>query len=166
MNITEIYKPTPFMGEICVSLDQFVHQLDHDNVDFDPPYQRGYVWTLKQQEEFMGHLLSGGDVLPLIVQRVPESGESEMLDGKQRATSIVRWLKGEISARLFDGRTIHVSEVTKGLRCVDTKIKYVNLPFEERKRFYVRLNSAGTPHTTEQLLAALNAKPKPTKKAH
>ena len=166
MNINDIYKPTPYMGEICVSLDQFVHQLAHDNVDFDPPYQRGHVWTLRQQEEFMGHLLSGGDVLPLIVQRVPESGESEMLDGKQRATAILRWLKGEVTARLFNGRTIDASDVTKGLRCVDIKIKYVNLPFEERKRFYVRLNSAGTPHTTEQLLAALNAKPKSTKKAH
>lgn len=165
MNITEIYKPTPFIGETSSDLKHFLSMLEFDNVDFDPPYQRGVVWTLKQQEEFMGHLLSGGDVLPLVFQRVPDMGDAEIVDGKQRATSIVRWLKGEISARLFDGRTIHVSEVIAGLGLVEVRIKYVNLPFEERKRFYVRLNSAGTPHTTEQLLAALNAKPKPTKKA-
>jgi hypothetical protein len=160
MNVRDIYKPTPFVSETSCDLKHFLAMLDYDNVDFDPPYQRGVVWTLDQQEQFMGHLISGGEVLPLVFQRVPDMGNAEILDGKQRATSIVRWLKGEIGARLFDGRNIHVSDITAGLGIVEIRIKYVNLPFEERKKFYVKLNSAGTPHTVELLQAALLAKPK------
>jgi len=160
MNITEIYKPTPFIGERSCDLKHFLSMLEFDNVDFDPPYQRGDDWTLRQQQEFMGHLLSGGDVLPLVFQRVPDMGDAEIVDGKQRATAIVRWLKGEIHATLFDGRMVEVSEVTAGLGLVEVRIKYINLPFEERKRFYVRFNSAGTPHTEAQLMAALRAQPK------
>jgi hypothetical protein len=110
----------------------------------------------------MGHLISGGETLPIIIQRKPESGYSEMLDGKQRTEAILAWLHGKITAKLSDGMAVHIDDVEggiKGARCVDMKIKYVNLPFEERKRFYVRFNSAGTPHTKEELEEALNAKP-------
>jgi hypothetical protein len=157
VDLNAIYKPAQYTSEVCVSLKYFAETLERDSCNLSPIYQRGSVWTKEQRENFMGHLLQGGEVAPLIVQRVPDSGVAEMLDGKQRAEAILAWLKGDVGARLDDGGMVFVGDVTRGLLRIDVRVRYINLPWEERKRFYVRLNSAGTPHTREQLVAALNA---------
>ena len=56
-----------------------------------------------------------------------------------------------------DGTLLFFRDVTGGINRIDIRVRYINLPWEERKSFYVRLNSAGTPHTREQLLAAMAA---------
>ena len=158
VNILTIYKQTPYLGEIHCGLKDLPRMLKHDDMNMNPPYQRKSVWTVEQQELFMGHMLSGGDLLPIIVQRVPESGHSEILDGKQRVEAMLAWLNEKIGARLLDGRLVFRSEVEGPFSRVGFRIKYINLPFEQRKDFYVRLNSAGTPHTKEDLEHAMQAK--------
>jgi hypothetical protein len=168
IDLRSIYKPTPFTGEGSIYLDDLERSLAWHGMNMSPPYQRGHVWTREQQEAFMGHLLSGGEILPIVVQREPDSEYAELLDGKQRITAMLAWVRGEIDALLLDGRKINISHLEKhdrggrkdrvvGLSRIEIRVKYINLPFEERKRFYVRLNSAGTPHTREELEAALKA---------
>lgn len=157
IDISSIYRPTPWMGEETVDLKSLVRWLEWNDVDMSPPYQRGSRWTLEQQALFMGHMLAGGDLLPVVIQRVPDSGHSEMLDGKQRVEAMIAWLEGKVAAVLPDGRAVLRSQVTGPIGRVGFRAKYVNLPFEDRKRFYVRFNSAGTPHTREELEKALAA---------
>jgi hypothetical protein len=157
MNLSTIFKPAEFTSEVCVGLKYFAETLKHGRCNLSPAYQRGSVWSQEQRENFMGHLLQGGEVAPLIVQRVPDARESEMLDGKQRAEAILAWLANEVGARLADGTLLFFRDVTGGINRIDVRVRYINLPWEERKSFYVRLNSAGTPHTREQLLAAMAA---------
>lgn len=170
LDIRTIYRPTPFTGETTVGLLELEWFLGRRNTDLSPPYQRDSVWTLEQREAFMGHLLSGGEMLPVIIQRVPDGGEQEVLDGKQRIETMLGWLKGQWSALLPDGRRIMVTDlpmqqlgvdrVPAGLHMIDIRVKFVNLPFEERKRFYVRFNSAGTPHSKVDIERALAAQPR------
>ena len=157
VNLNDLYHPPPFCGEICTDLKYFESSME--GVDLSPSYQRGPRWTRDQQEAFMGHLIQGGHVAPIIVQRAPDKGGGEVLDGKQRTLAILAWLRNEIGAQC-GVNTIYRGEVTGGLARVEIRIKYINLPFEERKRFYVRFNSAGVPHTPEELAAALRAQPK------
>lgn len=163
IDLRDIYKPVPYTGEITCDLKFLPSMLEHDNMDMSPPYQRPSRWSKAQQAAFMGHLLSGGEVLPIIVQRVPDSGEGEMLDGKQRVEAMLAWLNGEVGALLPDGRTVTVDQLEGHLGRVNFRVKYVNLPFEERKRFYVAFNSAGERHTAADLEHALKAQPKPRK---
>lgn len=168
IDLRDVYKPTPFMGSpLLVSLRDLRRQLEFDGVDISPPYQRGSVWTAEQRSAFMGHLLSGGEVLPVVIQRIPESETSEVLDGKQRIEACLGWLDNEVEALLPDGRNIKYADCVRllnkwpaGLSKVHLVFRYVNLPWDERVRFYVRLNSAGTPHTPEQLAAAIAARPR------
>ena len=170
-DIRNIYRPTHFTGETEVELLELKWFLERREVDMCPPYQRDSCWTLAQREGFMGHLLSGGEVMPVIIQRVPDGGPQEVLDGKQRLETMLGWMAGEWGARLPDGSLLMVGDlpvrergadlVPAGLHLVSVRVKYVNLPFEERKRFYVRFNSAGTPHTPEDLARALAARPRP-----
>lgn len=156
MNLADIFQPPRFTSEIDVSLDYFADAIARDEVNFNPVYQRGHRWTQTQKEEFMGHLLTGGEVNALIFQRVPDEGNAEVLDGKQRATAILEWLEGKVAAKV-NGTRVFRRDVTAGLKRVSIRIRYINLPFEQRKTFYVKLNSAGTPHTAEELAAALAA---------
>jgi len=168
-SLGNIYKPLWFSSEISVSLDYIEDELEHNATNMSPPYQRGDVWTLEQRERFMGHLLQGGEVQPIVFHRTPDQRDAEVIDGKQRLTSIRMWLNDEIGARFDDGSLVKISELEqaaprrgkfrpKGISRINVRFRYIDLPFEQRKLFYVRLNSAGTPHTPEQLRAALEAK--------
>jgi hypothetical protein len=170
IDLRDLYQPTPFTGSIDVDLEDLVEWFEWQGLDLNPPYQRDSVWTPEQRELFMGHMLTGGELLPVVVHRVEDVRGGEMVDGKQRMETMLMWRRGEIAALLPDGRRVKVSDLrtsqrapgarvrVAGLRRVTFTVKYVNLPFEERKRFYVRFNSAGTPHTKEELERALAAK--------
>lgn len=167
-NLNSIYAPSCWSSEVSISLDHLEKTLEHGQVNLSPSYQTGSVWSREQQELFVGHILQGGEVQPIIFQRIPDASECEVLDGKQRLEALLRWLRGGIAARLNDGTKIFVGDLETrirangstqivGLSRVTIRGRYINLPFEERKRFYVRLNSAGTLHTKWQLEAALLA---------
>jgi hypothetical protein len=157
--IKDIYKPAEYQGApLTLHLKYLRVGLSHLNMS--PPYQRGHVWTQPQQELFMGHLLSGGEVLPIIIHRpvcITGDEQDELLDGKQRLTAILAWLDGKIGARVED-QLVFVGDLDS-ISPLSITAKYINIPsFENRKKFYVRLNTAGTPHTKEEIEAALAAK--------
>lgn len=169
MDLRKIYDPPKFSNDITYGLDEIEWALTKREVNLSPPYQRPLRWSLKQQSEFMGHLLSGGETLPIIIQRVPDGGPQEVLDGKQRLTAMLAWLHGEICAWVPNGPSVHIDDLERGqhgttadavhgLSLVSVRFKYINLPFEERKDFYIKLNSAGSPHTTEDIEHARNAR--------
>jgi hypothetical protein len=169
IDLRDVFRPTPFTGSTTVDLEDLPEWFDWQGLDLNPPYPRDSVWTPEQRELFMGHVLSGGDLLPVVVHRAEDVRGAEMVDGKQRLETMLMWRRGEIAALLPDGRRVKVGDLqtfqrtpgarvrVAGLQRVTFTVKYVNLPFEERKRFYVRFNSAGTPHTKEELERALSA---------
>ena len=59
VDIAEIYKPTPFVGEVSIDLKYLPRQLEWDKTDLSPPYQRGSVWTEDQRLDLMYSLLAG-----------------------------------------------------------------------------------------------------------
>jgi hypothetical protein len=138
----------------------------------NPDYQRGPVWTHEQQERFIGHVLGGGLVSPLYVQRyegpknapaVYHAGDAwldlpnEVIDGQQRLRAIVAFITGEIAALVYHSGDWHryfyedLDDVEKRSRYLTSKIVFVDLPRADRLRFYLRLNGGGTPHSEEEL---------------
>jgi len=127
------------------------------NFTSDVDYQREHVWTKEQRESFIGYVLSGGECPPLWVNvRTPNRETSEVIDGKQRMTSALMWLNGEICGRLLDGREVwhkDLDEVSRRLMFMDCsfEIRLVDLDRKEILNLYLKLNSAGVPHTQEEL---------------
>lgn len=144
---------------------------DTDHLDppwcLNPDYQRGPVWTQQQQARFIGHVLSGGEVPLIICQRYdgPEHCTSgdwldapvEVVDGQQRLRAICAFVNGDVPAELLHGgRWVQLwwndfDEQERRNRACSSRIMFVDLPRAERLRFYLRLNSGGTVHTTEEL---------------
>lgn len=128
------------------------------NIDTNPPYQRGHVWTNEQRSAFLGYWLQGGTVPTLWVWEPPsrkeDSGEArpELIDGKQRLTALLMWWHDEIAANV-DGRMIYAKDTDKRFR-VHHMIHLTFVRLESRAdvlRFYLRLNGGGTPHSADEL---------------
>ena len=83
-------------------------QMWHEDGDFDmdPPYQRGHVWGEERQRQLIRSILLGIPIPSLIVNQrhladFHHEGYSDrrnaayaVVDGKQRITAIVRYLRG------------------------------------------------------------------------
>lgn len=153
-----------------VPLKSLVHSLTEatdrrPTWDLNPSYQRGSVWTPEHQSLFIGHVLSGGIVPPIYVQRyetqknVPRGVSyvdlpEEVLDGKQRCLAWLAFYRGDIGATLDDGKVLFYrdfNEVERRDSRLDLRVVFLDLSYEERLKFYLRLNSGGVPHTQEEL---------------
>ena len=70
--------------------------LNHPNLgcDLDPPYQRGYVWTVEQKIAYLEYILKDGMSGKDIFWNCPGwmttfEGPLELVDGKQRITAVL-----------------------------------------------------------------------------
>lgn len=163
MNVRDIYQPL-YMRTINYGVSRVPAFIENYDVDRDLDYQRGHVWTLLQRKRYMGFILQGGKGLPIIVN-APELvsygaqnyRKAQIVDGKQRLTTILKWVDGEFSALLSDGREVHVDhykadEVAwRKLGAVDLVFGLVDLDRKQVLDYYLRLNSDGTRHTDEEI---------------
>lgn len=128
------------------------------NVDTNPPYQRGHVWTNEQRSAFLGHWLQGGTVPTLWVWEPPNAKEyagearPELIDGKQRLTALLMWWHGEIAANV-DKQMVFVGDTDRKFRPHHMiHVTFVRLDSRaDVLRFYLRLNGGGTPHSMDEL---------------
>lgn len=135
-------------------LDSIERHVETFDLDFDPPWQRGHVWTDDQRGNFIGHLLTGG-MVPHIIVREPTFGalgKYQVVDGKQRLTSVLRW-KENLFPALIDGYDpLWYRDTDHHWSVQNIRADYVRVALEsELLTLYLRLNSGGTPHTREQL---------------
>lgn len=128
-----------------------------DPWSISPDYQRGSVWSLEQQKDFVGFFLENGKC-PDIYLNDSDVGLSytpyEVIDGKQRLTAVFAFLDGVIPARMFNGDLLWWRDFDEIDRRVvpHLKFKIVKLPKRaDILDFYLRLNSRGVPHTEDEL---------------
>lgn len=128
-----------------------------DEWDLDPDYQRGHVWTEKQQQLFLGHLFEVGR-MPLVFlnmgSRESFTERIEVLDGKQRITACLRFLRNELPAELLSGRQLWFKDFDERDRRGSPRIKCAQVYLGTRAevlRFYLRLNAGGIIHSQAEL---------------
>lgn len=144
--------------ECDYSLPSFVRFIEEEQtkgLQMNPDFQRGHVWTEEQQIAYVEFLLRGGRTARTIY--LNNSGWNKMagddeqyvcVDGLQRSTAIIRFVKGEIkafgyyfdefegSARIMQGVKININ---------DLKTR------REVLQWYLEFNSGGTPHSKEEI---------------
>lgn len=139
-------------------LENFVSQhLDPANgLDLEPDFQRAHVWTKMQQIAFMEFFLRGGRTGRDLYFNSPKwpalcaPGQYVIVDGKQRLQAARRFMRGEIP--VF-GYYLCEFEDRDHLR-YHLNFKWHINSLETRAevlQWYLEFNSAGTPHTQEEL---------------
>lgn len=170
VNVEPIYRISDYtyvqrMGTYRISADTdgILHMIERYkkdyNLDFDPEFQRGYRWSHSQKIAFIEYLLSGGPSGREIYFNYPRwMGTSSLndvmtlVDGKQRISTVMSYIKGEFS--------VFENIFYKDLRLEDASriFLYFNVndltEMKDIVTWYLSMNTGGSVHTEEDLQKA------------
>lgn len=136
-------------------LDDFVKRwTDTHHWEMAPDFQRGHVWDEERQIAFVEHLLRGGQGSNLIRLNCPGwqrkyNGNLQTVDGLQRLTACLRFVRGEITAF---GHTCQEYEDQARLAMYTLRFRVNDLETRaDILRWYLEINSGGIVHTEAEL---------------
>jgi len=123
------------------------------NLQLDPDFQRGHVWSEEQQISYMEFLLRGGKSARVIYFNHPGwmgsfKGEFVCVDGLQRLTACLKFLNNELKVfglyyDEFDGDLPFDIDLLFNVNNLKTKAEVLV--------WYLEFNTGGTVHTEEEI---------------
>lgn len=129
-----------------------------ENLDLNPDFQRGHVWTEDQQVAWLEFFLAGGKTGRVIYLNNPSWGRSVskkayndfvIVDGKQRLNAISRYLNNEI--KVYGSYANEYTDNPRGI-LVNLRLNVNSLKTrKEVLKWYLQFNAGGTPHTPEEI---------------
>ena len=127
--------------------------LTNYNLELNPDFQRGHVWTDDQRMRYVEFLLKEGQSSRTIYFNCPGwmddfHGPFVLVDGKQRLDAIMKFIRNEIPA--FGHK---ISEYTDRMPVGQTlKFNINNLKTrKEVLQWYLDLNAGGVVHTSDEI---------------
>ncbi|TXN36090.1 DUF262 domain-containing protein [Flagellimonas hymeniacidonis] len=121
------------------SIAELIRLIDEDLIDLKPYYQRNDIWTRKDQEELIDSIKKGYPLPSFFLYKNPE-GIIEMVDGQQRARTIFRYYKRQITdsaKNIFNSEEQFLNYQLSITNIYDVTKK------EEVEEFYVLVNKKG-----------------------
>lgn len=168
IKITQFKNIPQFTSDECYQsnypISSFVKFIEEEVRDSDlqlnPEFQRGHVWTEEQQVAWLEYHLRGGKSGNTIYLNNPfwmsyrQAKDSDYkdyvcVDGLQRITAAQRFINNEI--KVFGS---YYKEFEDSIRILpQTMVVNVNDLKTEKEvlQWYVDLNSGGTPHTKDEI---------------
>lgn len=126
-------------------------------LQLDPKFQRGHVWTEKQQIAFLEYFFRGGKSGLVVYFNKPDwhhevaknaYNDYVCVDGLQRITAILRFYNNEIPVfgtyyKEFEDRPRMQHTIRINVNDLQTE--------KEVLQWYIDMNAGGTPHTAEEI---------------
>lgn len=153
LDINTIPKVITYNNPISMGLDEIRDFLEdykkRYSVDLDPDFQRGHVWSQKNQIKFIEHILKGGRVPPILFNRFGR--EVVLVDGKQRLTAILEFLDNKLP--VFGGNYLHdIIDYKRVLASIYFDVAFNGL--DNRNdiiKWYLEINEGQVAHTLQEL---------------
>jgi len=79
-----------------ITISQLLEWIKSDKINLHPPYQRNFIWSLKDQRLLIDSILKGYPLPNFFIYK-KKDGTYDMVDGQQRATTISKYVKGEFA---------------------------------------------------------------------
>lgn len=141
MNLTDIFVNKLKIESKVVSIDSlFNDESKVRKTHYNPPYQRNYVWDSEKATYFLESILIGTEIPPLIFFR--SEGRIEIIDGRQRYETILRFLHDELKLKKSGLKKLDVlnidkrsfSDLSDDLKndFLDTKLRIIEYSFHSR----------------------------------
>lgn len=138
---------------------------DRKQIELAPSYQRGNVWTKRQKSELIESILMGIP-LPLMYFFENNKGVYQVVDGKQRLTTLFSYLSNESFPlgslnilKNLKGKRFHQLEPEQQVKIEDYKllINIIQYPTPDRVKFDIfdRVNRGGTRLNNQEMRNAL-----------
>jgi len=155
-DIRTIHNPHYRISVSLNYLEEYVSRLITTyNLDLNPDFQRGYIWTAQQQIDYMEFILKEPPTGRELYFNCPGwmnnfKGPMEIVDGKQRLNTVICFLQNKVP--IFNGN--YLSDFEDNLRSTRSEL-FININnLRNRKdilQWYLDLNTGGTVHTEDEL---------------
>lgn len=137
-------------------IDSLLHY-HYKGINYSPNYQRGLVWSQENKERLIESLMSGLDIGKFIFIELPfdsenpDSPQLEILDGKQRLTTLVEFFENKITYKGLKYRELNPKD--KGWlnrQLVSVAIGRSEDWTENQKiNYFLKVNFEGVPQSRE-----------------
>lgn len=130
--------------------------MDHDRIIYDAPYQRDYVWTEKEQQDFLNSILNGVPLGAIAIRKkIVSNGRThyEIVDGRQRLTTLNLFYTSVIPLKTEDGdlffKDLNFSEQYSFGDKLLPMISLENISDIDAINYYLMVNFSGVPQNEE-----------------
>lgn len=129
-------------------------------IDLEPEYQRGLVWSDEQKWSLIDSIMKNIDIGKFTIIRRPWGKNHnkpatpklyEMLDGKQRLTTLWEYYTGQFK---YKGLRYHELHPLDRIHFKNYRISYAEcepLTDEQKYRYFLKLNTTGVPIEQEHI---------------
>ncbi|RVO31656.1 DUF262 domain-containing protein [Sinorhizobium meliloti] len=98
----EVREPPNIKAKVdALPIVEFVGHAREGELDLNPPYQREYIWSNPDSQKLIESILRGIPLPSIILATVADDDKLQIVDGKQRLTSILRFVGAHPSAIAF-----------------------------------------------------------------
>lgn len=154
-NSEQIALDTPALwGAFSTScIEGLISKLDWGWVTDQTDYQRDYVWTEEDREQFYDSLFSGVDIGRFVIIDYEYPRESELLDGKQRVNALRDLFESRVK---YKGKYWHELSVRDRYIIENRNISLAQVRGEKLKKsdiyqYFLMLNKGGVPQSEDHL---------------
>ncbi|MDF2803846.1 MAG: hypothetical protein K0S61_3749 [Anaerocolumna sp.] len=101
-----------------ITISIFYEQASLKKYNFDPPYQRDYnVWNDEQKSFLIDSIFKNFPMPPIFLEQKIQKGKTtfDVIDGKQRLTTIIEFIKGNVRLPNSFGDDIYGTDKINGL---------------------------------------------------
>lgn len=136
------------------TFDDFVHV---HGLILNPDFQRGHVWTQRQQEKYVEYFLRGGVSGKTVYLNYPswfrkastDYDDFVCVDGLQRITALTKFWNDEL--RVFGSYRSEFEDTPRPtLHRLEVYINDLQTK-KEVLQWYIEMNEGGTPHTETEI---------------
>jgi hypothetical protein len=155
--------------DITSTVGSFLSDYGSGFFDLHPVYQRGLVWSLEQKQSFIKSLFNKrAKVTPtfLVNPNKIKDGYYEVLDGKQRISTILEFVKGGFAVEGFYFNDLSLKDIIcfksvpfvyKTIKYYDKKIGETEMPLKSKIELFLQVNEYGEHVSQEHLEKIKNA---------
>lgn len=155
--------------DITSTVGSFLLEYGSGAYDLHPVYQRDLVWSLEQKQSFIKSLFNKRTkVTPtfLINPNKIKDGYYEVLDGKQRISTILEFVKGGFAVEGFYFNDLSLKDIIrfksvpfvyKTIKYYDKKIGETEMPLKSKIELFLQVNEYGEHVSQEHLEKIKNA---------
>lgn len=127
----------------------------HFGVDFDPNYQRGLVWEPRDKTDLIESIFHDVDIGKFVFAHRPYTDLKaplyEIIDGKQRLTTIIEFYEGRFKWREKTYYELHPAD-QRHFECYGVNVAEMQEPSKRQiLDCFVRMNTSGKPQDQKHL---------------
>lgn len=126
----------------------------HFGVNFEPVYQRDYVWTDEDQERLLDSIFMGADIGRFVLKYLENDDfDYEIIDGKQRFLTLLYYYENRFPYRgvFFNDLSANDRRRFLDASTAMAMIRNPNLSLKDTLRIFLMINRGGRPVSEDVL---------------